>query len=248
MAKGRIVHISDIHIGHSPDRSIVASELCAKINQLEVSHVIVTGDITEHGRVSEYEEFLNIVARLNPEIKVIMLPGNHDYRKDRVANRIMTGSRIDLIQEEGLSIIRVNTTGWHNRFLIASHGAMDFGMIGEIDEVLGKLPKDDLIVVTLHHHILPLPLEGFLDRLSSWLWLPFTAELYLGNLLLNTLKERCDLVLHGHKHNPAEIIIPMTNRSLRICNAGSSTLMNAFRVFDYENGKIINEPTWIKNN
>lgn len=240
-----IAHVSDLHIGCSARHSEAAERLCEAINASDVDHVVVTGDITEHGLAREFAEFKRIFAKLRIRGKLIAVPGNHDCLQDGVAREIMDGPRVDVIDHEDVSVVRVNTTGWHNRFTIASHGIIDARVLSEVDRVLAKIPFHHLVIVVLHHHLLPLPEEIFFERLAVWLRLPFADELAHGAHFLERIKGRCDLVLHGHRHVSSETIVQHAARTLRVYNAGSSTLLRKFRRFVFRDGRLAGEPVWI---
>ena len=246
MSTKSIAHISDLHIGCSAQHSVAAAELCQAILELDIDHVIVTGDITEHGKKTEFAEFKKIFHPLQSQGKLTIVPGTHDCLNDGIASEIMSGPRVDLISKDAVSIIRVNTTGPHNRFLIAGHGKIDEWIFTEVNRLLACVPLNTLTIVALHHHLLPLPEEFFSEHVSALLHLPFARELTRGSFLLEQLKERCDLVLHGHRHVSSEMIFPNLQRTLRIYNAGSTTLLKKFRRFVYEDGKLIGEPNWIQ--
>jgi 3',5'-cyclic-AMP phosphodiesterase len=67
------IAISDSHSSYSDLRAVVNS-----INKMErVSFVVVCGDVTNLGLCKEYEDYYNIIRKLN--IPFITLIGNHDY-------------------------------------------------------------------------------------------------------------------------------------------------------------------------
>jgi hypothetical protein len=98
----------------------------------------------------------------------------------------------------------------------------------------------------LHHHVLPLPEEGFAERLATRLGWPFAAELALGRALVERVLGRADLILHGHRHVPRALSMPvLRGRTVGIYNAGSSTELGDARVFRHLDGVLVGEPTWI---
>lgn len=244
MSNRLIAHLSDLHIGCTPQHSIVAEKICNQINILNIDEVIVTGDITEHGRTSELIEFKKIFQNLRAKLTIV--PGNHDCLNDSVAKQMMDNPHADLIQSVELSIIRINSTGWHNRFFFASHGRLDKWILNEVDRLIKRIPPNHFVITALHHHPLPLPLEYFSEKISNWLYLPFADELAWGSVLLERLRGHCDLVLHGHRHVPSEISLADTKRVLQIFNAGSSTLLGKFRMFNCCDGRLLGKPVWIK--
>lgn len=117
----------------------------------------------------------------------------------------------------------------------------------ELDHALSDPEPGELVVVTMHHHPLPLPEESSLERLSAWLRLPYTTELAMGRELLACLRGRCDLVLHGHRHLPStRELFTAEARPLQVVNAGSSTELGCARVFEHHAGRLLGPPRWLQ--
>jgi len=245
MAVRTIAHLSDLHIGRSQQDADSAVALRDAIIAANVDHVLVTGDVTDRGKATEYADFERIFGGLQAEGRLVIVPGNHDHLGDDVACKMMEERQVDLVRREGIAIIRVNSTAWHNKFLIAGHGKIDHAMLDEIERLLADVPSHELAVVMLHHHLSPLPEEFFFEHVAAVLRLPFAAELPLGVALLKRLEGRCDLVLHGHRHKPAESVLD-GDRKLWVYNAGSSTELEAFRLFSHEHGALVGAPTWVQ--
>jgi len=94
----------------------------------------------------------------------------------------------------------------------------------------------------LHHHLHPLPGDDLFDQLSAWAGWPFADELRLGGALLHRLQGHCDLVLHGHRHRPGELVLAGDGpRPLRVLNAGASPALGGARVFTHEAGLVVSE-------
>lgn len=239
-----IAHLSDLHLGRSLTHFIAAQAIRRAIDDVRADRVIVTGDVTDRGRDREYALFEEVFGSLREEGRLIVVPGNHDRISDDAARHMMGEKRVVGLHEPGLFVIRVNSTCWFNRFLIAGQGRIDSSILEEVDQQLTQAAPDDFVVLTVHHHLLPLPEELFAERLAAWFRLPFADELRSGRVLLERLQGRCDLVLHGHRHVPAEIVRAGL-RSLRIYNAGASTILRKFRLFSYGVGKLVGEPKWI---
>ena len=74
-----IAQVSDIHLDGSPERARRAQAVmdCLRGARAPLDAVLVTGDIADHGRPSEYEEARTILSAPCP---VLFLPGNHDER------------------------------------------------------------------------------------------------------------------------------------------------------------------------
>jgi Icc protein len=75
-----IAQVSDIHLDGSPERAGRARAVMDRLRggRAPLDAILVTGDIADHGRPSEYAEARTILAAPCP---VLFLPGNHDERE-----------------------------------------------------------------------------------------------------------------------------------------------------------------------
>jgi 3',5'-cyclic AMP phosphodiesterase CpdA len=240
-----LAHISDLHLGRDTGTNLAAAHMRDRILSLGIDHVIVTGDVTHRGRAEEWALFEAIFLPLGERVSVV--PGNHDRLGDEVARRIMPSDPVDVIAREGLHLVRVDSTGQHNRFLLAGHGDLCQRKIDRIGDALDWTLPDALVVVALHHHPMPMPVETFGEQIATRLGLPFAQELQLGQQLLRSLIGRCDLLLHGHRHKPRALEVAITGeRPLGIYNAGCSTTLGRFRLFRHNRGTLVEPPFWIE--
>jgi 3',5'-cyclic AMP phosphodiesterase CpdA len=229
-------------VGRSPEHDRAAERLRDAV--LDMDHVVVTGDVTNRGRRVELDRFWSIFAPLRDRLTVV--PGNHDRLGDDLGARLMRGGRVEVVQRDGLYLVRVDSTGAHNRFLLAGHGEICQGVIDLVDVALDGAPPRALVALVLHHHPLPLPEETLPERLATRLGWPWAAELRLGAELLTRARGRCDLVLHGHRHVPREMrLFADEPRPLALYNAGCSTALGRFRVLSHEDGALVAPPQWI---
>jgi len=243
-----LAHLSDLHFGASqtvPDR---AREVVRALLVADVDHVVVTGDLTDGGRLHELEQFHRIFAPLAELGRLTVVPGNHDRLGDDAGQGFMAGQRVDTILLPGAYLVRVDSTGPHNRAsVLAGHGDVCERVLDEISLALDRAPAGALVAMLLHHHPVCLPEEGFLERLSNTFNLPFAAELTLGDELLRRALGRCDLILHGHRHVPsARILAPSAPRPLRVYNAGCTTARRGMNVFTHAAGRLRGEPRWLQ--
>lgn len=243
-----LAHLSDLHLGRSVEVERRAIALCDSLLAADVDHVVVTGDLTHRGRQRELKLFWKIFAPLAERNKLTVIPGNHDRLGDDLGESIQPGSRVSVVRAPGLYLVRFDSTGPHNRSWIAGHGVMTASDVVEIAGAVDAAPPGQLVAVLLHHHVLPLPADHAAERLVSWLGWPFAEELGHGEALLETLRGRCDLVLHGHRHTPRSTTLdPDEQRPLAIYNAGSSTELGRVRVFWHRAGQLMNDPAWLSS-
>lgn len=240
-----LAHLSDLHIGKSEDRRVTCRALNDALIDNGVDLAVVTGDVTEHGLHSEFREFKTIFSGLLDAGKMIFVPGNHDHWNEGVA-RSMMEDRIKVFRCPGFMLVALDSTGPHNRWRHAGHGKIDERIIERTLSAVGQADKNDFVAIALHHHLLPLPVDQWLEKISDFLRLPFAAELKLGQLLLEELRGKCDLVLHGHRHQPMEKIFDEGLRALNLYNAGSSTQLRGFRIFEIGDGRLVGQPNWFE--
>ena len=240
-----IAHLSDIHIGHSHARLQAAFLLRNQLRQHKIDRIVVTGDITEHGRTDEYATFQDVFAEFISDGRLIAVPGNHDRLGDNIAQHMLQGKRVQKIEYPGLCVIAVDTTGSHNRFSFLGHGALNTEVIDEIESVAASVAPENFVIVALHHHPLQQPEEMFIEKVATFFKTPIAKELQLGKELIQKLGGRCDLILHGHRHFSLETHIATVARALHVYNAGSSTELFKFRLFPLVGGKLSSDPVWI---
>ncbi len=242
----RFAHISDLHIGRSAENDANAERLCAALVAFGIDQVIATGDLTHRGLARELEIFDSMFAPLANQGRLVVVPGNHDCLGDDVSGRLMSGPRVQVTARPGLYVVRVNSTAPHNRSWINGHGSLDDNDLDAIDVALDAAPAGALVVVALHHHVLPMPEEHVAERVSNWLGFQFTSELRKGRDLLQRVRGKCDLVLHGHRHVPRGARLFGPPRVLHVFNAGSSTEMGRVRVFHHDGaGQLLGTPLWL---
>lgn len=241
-----LAHLSDLHVGRSDEDDAQAEQLARALVEIGIDHVLVTGDVTHRGRRREWQAFERTFAPLLESHRLTVVPGNHDRLGDDMGDTIMPGARVQTVTQEGLHIVRVNSTGDHNRSWIAGHGMLLAEDLDAIDAALDETPRGHLAVIALHHHVVPLPEEHAAERLSNFLGWPFTSELSRGRELTERLRGRCGLVLHGHRHVPRGVMLQQGVNAVRIFNAGSSTLLGGARVFEHAGGVLVGNPWWLE--
>ncbi len=241
-----LAHLSDLHLGRRRADRVAARGLVEKLLVDGVDHVVVTGDLTARGRIDEWEDFCEIFAPLARTGRLTLVPGNHDRGTDDAASLMMKGERVRVRQRPGLTLVRVDSTAPHNRVPYRCHGDVCAATLAAVDEALSKAPAKDLVALVLHHHLTPLPVEGIGEWFADKFGWPHASELKLGRKLLALALGRCDLVLHGHRHVPRHFEARAANgRSLAVYNAGSSTELQACRVFRHSGGQLRSAPQWM---
>ena len=241
-----LAHLSDLHVGRADAADRGLEGMCQSLLRRNVDHVVVTGDVTHRGKRREWARFQEAFAPLQERGRLTIIPGNHDRLNDDVASEMMAGGRVSVESRPGLHLVRFDSTGPHNRSLISSHGLMTAEDVASIVASFSEVPSDTLAVLLLHHHLVPLPHDTHAERLISWLGWSTGEELALGTQLLAALRGRCDLVLHGHRHDPVTLQVHAdARRPMSLFNAGSSTELGHVRLFVHRRGRLAAPPVWM---
>lgn len=235
-----IAHVSDLHLGRDRRTDAGVARLAEALQRAEVDVVLVTGDVTHRGRAAELDAFEELFAPLRD--RTVVVPGNHDRLGDDAGCRLMPGVRVAVEARPGLHVVRLDSTAPHNRALLSAHGELSEADVAAVDSAVDAAPPGSLVALMLHHHLLPLPEDHLSERLATWLGWPYAAELPRGRALLEALRGRCDLVVHGHRHAAsATVVAPRAGRPLHVMNAGSSPELGRVRVVAHAAGRIVSE-------
>ena len=235
-----IAHISDLHLGRDRKTDAEVASLVAALCEADVHTVLLTGDVTHRGRRSEHATFEALFAPLRD--RLVVVPGNHDRLGEDAASLLMAGTRVAVAAGPGLHVVRFDSTAAHNRALIDAHGELTRADRVAVEAAVAAAPEGALVALMLHHHLLPLPADHFGERLATWLGWPNADELALGAELLEALRGRCDLVVHGHRHAESAVVLPArAGRPLRILNAGSTPELGRARLLEHAAGRVVSE-------
>ena len=219
-----LVQLSDLHVG-SQFQQEVFDKVLQEVNELKPDAIIITGDLTNEGLVSEYTKCKELVSKFNTK-KVIALSGNHDYRN--------TGYLVfkkffpfETINELGDDVVIVT--------LGSSRPDRNEGEVGYrqnlwLERTMKKY-KNHVKILAMHHHLIGIPDTGS-DRLTV---------IDAGDVLRTILDTDVDLVLCGHKHRPWI----WNFKNLQIVNAGTATservrglFENTYNIIRIENKKV----------
>lgn len=157
----RIVHLSDIHFGRV-DYEIVR-RVTEKINELEPHVVVVSGDLTQRARSSEFAEAKQFLDQLpSPQIVV---PGNHDVPLYNVFDRFVrpldkfkkyiTNDLTPSYLDDEVAVIGISTA----RSMTIKGGRINDEQIRRIRAQMCPL-ADDMLKIVVTHHPFDLP-AGF---------------------------------------------------------------------------------------
>ena len=199
-----IVHISDIHVGKINFMPEKLETAISEINSLDPDVIVLSGDITMFGFEAEYERARDYVDKFVN--RVLLVPGNHDARyMGYIYFEKFFGERnwVEKISDE-LVIIGMDT----------SIPDLDEGTVGRgknrwLSRELKKIPESSCKVVTLHHHLVPIPMTGRERAVLT----------DAGDVLNILVREGADLTLSGHRHTPCAWVV----NNLAVVTAGSAS-------------------------
>lgn len=179
-----IAQISDTHCGPMFKKEVFRAAV-KEINEISPDVVIVTGDLTENGLMSEFRMAQQEFKRLKTE-KIVYVSGNHDYRSTGylLFREFFPFSQITEFDD---SVIIVLSSARPDR---------DDGEVGNrqnlwLEKTLEKY-KDKTKIVAIHHHVVPVPDTGA-DQITI---------VDAGDVLRSLVKAKADLILCGHRHRP----------------------------------------------
>jgi 3',5'-cyclic AMP phosphodiesterase CpdA len=212
----RIIHVSDLHIGLTQKESIRTHVIFEAIaNKYPGVPVLITGDIVDSAEEEQFIEARKLADGLSKTNPILMVPGNHDYAwkgnlvidPDAWKNWIQyLGSPLGwnkpevLWLETGSEPVGIDGLGvWtHHSCVFVGIDSGDpkdrvicaRGYVSDrLATALKRILEDHVgktRIVMLHHH----PFSGgFFTALSG-------AE-----LLLEAVKNNCELLIFGHDHN-----------------------------------------------
>lgn len=132
----------------------------ADINRRDVTAVLLAGDLTKDGAVSEFETADRLLADLQPPL--VGVPGNHDVPKprwdshpvpsvERFAQQYGRGQYPFVTRVGGVDVVAVNSASCPDGSLADTHT----GAVGETDRLWLErtLPELETPLVLLHHNV-----------------------------------------------------------------------------------------------
>jgi len=154
-----IAHISDLHFGK--EDYMIMRGLLIDFELLQPSLIVISGDLTQRGRISQYQNAQTFLALLKQ--KYIVVPGNHDIplfdlftRSFSPLNRYKRFISEDLSPfylDDELAVLGLNTA----RSMTWKNGRISYDQIKSISDVFSKVGKNVFKVLVTHHPFIPPP-------------------------------------------------------------------------------------------
>jgi len=180
-----IVHISDLHCGPELEENMLKTGI-EEINTLEPDLVVVTGDLTENGYLSEFKLVKHFLSKLKCST-IIVGTGNHDYKHTGYLLCQKFFPRPEVMEVNGIVIV----------YLSSARPDRDEGEVGLrqllwLESILQQKYKGFFKLIAMHHHLIPVPDTGIERNTVN----------DAGDVLKTLTSEKVNLVLCGHKHRP----------------------------------------------
>lgn len=151
-----IAHLSDLHFGRHDDR--VVEGLLADAPLCNADLVVITGDLTQRGRIEQFEAaraFLDRLAR-----PVLVVPGNHDIPlydliqrfvgKLARYQRFITEDLHPFIEDGEIAVLGLNTA----RSATFANGRISRSQADAIVASFSDVPPGRTRIVAAHHPLL----------------------------------------------------------------------------------------------
>lgn len=200
----RVAAVGDLHV--KEDRSNPLREMFAEVSK-EADILVLTGDLTDHGRVAEAEILAEELRSCT--IPVVGVLGNHDYENDHAdeIKRVLKEGGMHVLDGDTFEVGGVGFVGVKG--FAGGYGRRMLGAFGEpvlkafvaegvkeallLENALHTL-TNDRIVVALHYS----PIEGTLEGEPREIW-PFLGSTRLVETI-DRFKSKVRAVFHGHAH------------------------------------------------
>lgn len=184
----KIIQISDLHFGEYKFSEKLKNNLKFQIESENPDLIVIAGDITSMGYIGEYNHARDFINELMTIAETFVVPGNHDACNVGLIHfRKLIGERKFVERDKSNDITLI---GLDSSEPDIHDGKIGFDQLEWLNDELNKIPRDKFIIVTFHHHLLPIPQTG---RERNIL-------LDSGDTLKLLIDHGVNLVLNGHKH------------------------------------------------
>jgi 3',5'-cyclic AMP phosphodiesterase CpdA len=153
-----VVHLSDLHFGKV--EPALLTPLAETVKALAPDVVVVSGDLTQRARTSQFLEAKEFLGRL-PRPQVVV-PGNHDVPLHNVVHRLLTPldkfrSHIESnlspsFVDSEIAVLGVNTA----RALVLKNGRVNEAQLESLRAAFAQM-SDEVIKVVVTHHPFDVP-------------------------------------------------------------------------------------------
>jgi 3',5'-cyclic AMP phosphodiesterase CpdA len=235
----RIAHLSDLHFG--TEESTITNDLIDDLISMNPDILIISGDLTQRGRTSQYKSTREFLDRL--PFKKIIVPGNHDIPLFDLISRflfpltrykkIITGDLNPFFEDDEIAVLGINTA----RSLTWKEGRISYEQMKLIESKMCKIGASKFKILVTHHPFIPPPGNPGIALVGRSI-----------KALVVIDKCEIDLLVAGHLHlgysGDVRTYYPARNRSLISVHAGTGISRrrreqkNAYNFITVQNNKI----------
>ena len=209
----KIIHITDLHCEAATSQKLM-TRATRLINVEKPDIIICTGDFVMRDELSIMERNHRIAEEFIKSLsckQFYQVPGNHDcYDSNRDSALHLYektwGEERFSANLEGLFIIGVNSniTNETVKKVHISAGTVRDEAVKFMEKEILDADKNDFRIFCVHHHLIPMYNDTYGNAFNvDMLW-------NAGKILRILRRNRFDLVLQGHKHDPEIFILDDT--------------------------------------
>jgi 3',5'-cyclic AMP phosphodiesterase CpdA len=189
----RIAHISDLHFGRHDPRKVDA--LLHSLDRNRPDLVVVSGDLTQRARRTEFAEARRFLDRIGRPI--IVVPGNHDVPLYAVHHRLLqpfrkfdrfiapAGIADSFFADADVAVLGLNTA----RRMVWKAGRVSFDQMSTIRRAFADLPQNVWKLLVTHHPLASVEEEPMIELAGR------------AKLAVRTVAEAgVHILLSGHHH------------------------------------------------
>lgn len=240
MALATIAHISDLHFPLTEET--VIHQLLRELHEARPQLVVISGDLTQRGRESQYRLAADFVGSLPRPILVV--PGNHDvplynlyrrfFRPLDHFRRYISDELCPVYRHEQMIVVGANSTRalTMDPYGFWKNGTLSDEQLRDIGLAFADAPADALRVLVMHHPLINPSGRGSRDTARR------------RDHILRALEQfRVDVVLSGHLHRAYGRHAPTTPDAARgilciqsgtSCSTRFRDELNAFNFIDWD--------------
>lgn len=187
----KIIHISDLHFGTQDNK--IADILLKDISNYKPDLVVISGDLTQRAKSSQYEIASDFLAEI--KCPYIAVPGNHDISLWNIFRRFfnplkrfkkyITEQEFPTYIDEKMIVVGVNSA----RSLTIISGRIASKQIEYLKNYFCKIPEPIFKAIVIHHNLIPS------DSIRSYKLMGRSSK------FISQLKDcGIDMIFSGHIH------------------------------------------------